>query len=55
MVGDPKHCIEQIEEIMTTGTNYIIFMMNFAALEQKRILESMHIMADEVIPWFRTH
>ncbi len=55
MVGDPKHCIEQIEEIMATGTNYIIFMMNFAALEQKKILESMQIMADEVMPRFRTH
>ncbi len=53
MVGDPKHCREQIEEIIDTGTNYIIFMMNFAALEQKKILESMQIMAEEVIPKFR--
>ena len=53
MVGDPKHCIEQIEEILDTGTNYVIFMMNFAALEQKKILESMQIMAEEVIPKFK--
>jgi len=52
MVGDPKHCIEQIEEIRETGTNYIIFMMNFAAQAQKKILESMEIMAKEVIPKF---
>lgn len=52
MVGDPKRCIEQIEEIRNTGTNYIIFMMNFAALEQKKILESMEIMAKEVMPKF---
>lgn len=52
MVGDPKRCIEHIEEIRDTGTNYIIFMMNFAALEQKKILASMEIMAKEVIPRF---
>ena len=53
MVGDPKHCIEHIEEIRETGTNYIIFMMNFAALGQRKILESMEIMAKEVIAKFR--
>ena len=52
MVGDPKHCIEQIEQIRETGTNYIIFMMNFAAQAQKKILRSMEIMAKEVIPKF---
>jgi alkanesulfonate monooxygenase SsuD/methylene tetrahydromethanopterin reductase-like flavin-dependent oxidoreductase (luciferase family) len=52
LVGDPQHCIEQIEEIRATGTNYIIFLMNFATLEQKKILASMEIMAREVIPKF---
>ena len=50
MVGDPQRMIEQIEEIRETGTNYIIFMMNFATLEQKTILDSMEIMAKEVLP-----
>jgi alkanesulfonate monooxygenase SsuD/methylene tetrahydromethanopterin reductase-like flavin-dependent oxidoreductase (luciferase family) len=50
LVGDPKRCVEQIEEIRATGTNYIIFMMNFASLEQEKILRSMEIMANEVIP-----
>ena len=52
MVGDPGRCIEQIEEVRETGTNYIIFMMNFATLEQKKILDSMEIMAKEVTPEF---
>ncbi len=52
MVGDPRRCIEQIEEIRETGTNYIIFMMNFATLEQKKILDSMEIMAKEIMPKF---
>jgi alkanesulfonate monooxygenase SsuD/methylene tetrahydromethanopterin reductase-like flavin-dependent oxidoreductase (luciferase family) len=52
MVGDPQRCIEQIEEIQAAGTNYIIFMMNFATLEQKKILTAMEIMAKEVIPKF---
>jgi alkanesulfonate monooxygenase SsuD/methylene tetrahydromethanopterin reductase-like flavin-dependent oxidoreductase (luciferase family) len=52
MVGDPKRLIEQIEEIRATGTNYIIFMMNFATLEQKKILASMEMMAREVLPKF---
>ena len=52
MVGDPRRCIEQIEEVRKTGTNYIIFMMNFATLEQKKILDSMEIMAKEVMPKF---
>ena len=34
------------------GANYIIFMMNFATLEQKTILASMEFMAQEVIPRF---
>ena len=53
LVGDPKRCIERIEEIRETGTNYLIFMMHFATLEQKKILESMEIMAKEVMPRFR--
>jgi alkanesulfonate monooxygenase SsuD/methylene tetrahydromethanopterin reductase-like flavin-dependent oxidoreductase (luciferase family) len=53
VVGNPKHCREQIAEIRKTGTNYIIFMMNFATLEQKKILRSMEIMAKEVIPQFQ--
>jgi alkanesulfonate monooxygenase SsuD/methylene tetrahydromethanopterin reductase-like flavin-dependent oxidoreductase (luciferase family) len=52
MVGDPKRLIEQIEEVCATGTNYIIFMMNFATLEQKKILAAMEIMAREVLPKF---
>jgi len=52
MVGDPRRLIEQIEEIRATGTSYIIFMMNFATLEQKTILASMELMAREVLPKF---
>jgi alkanesulfonate monooxygenase SsuD/methylene tetrahydromethanopterin reductase-like flavin-dependent oxidoreductase (luciferase family) len=51
-VGSPARCIEQIEEIADTGTNYVIFSMNFAGLEQKSILDSMEIMASEVMPKF---
>jgi alkanesulfonate monooxygenase SsuD/methylene tetrahydromethanopterin reductase-like flavin-dependent oxidoreductase (luciferase family) len=53
MVGDPRRSIEQIEEIRATGTSYIIFMMSFATLEQKKILASMEIMAKEVLPKFQ--
>jgi len=52
MVGDPQRMVEQIDEVRDTGTNYIIFMMNFATLEQKKILASMEIMAQEVLPKF---
>ena len=52
VVGDPKRCVEQIEEIRASGTNYIIFMMNFATLEQKKILASMEMMAKEIMPKF---
>ena len=47
-----KHCIEQIEEIADTGTNYIIFMMNFATMGQKNALNSMELFAKEVMPKF---
>ena len=50
MVGGPARCIEQIQEIANTGTNYIIFSMNFAGLDQKSILDSMAMMAEEVLP-----
>jgi alkanesulfonate monooxygenase SsuD/methylene tetrahydromethanopterin reductase-like flavin-dependent oxidoreductase (luciferase family) len=53
VVGDPARCAEHIAEIEQTGTNYIIFMMNFATLAQEKILRSMEIMAKEVIPRFR--
>ena len=52
MVGDPKRCAEQIEEIADTGTNYILFSMNFAGMEQANILDSMEMMAKEVMPKF---
>ncbi|MCY4486984.1 MAG: LLM class flavin-dependent oxidoreductase [Deltaproteobacteria bacterium] len=50
MVGGPARCIEQIEEIADTGSNYIIFSMNFAGLDQASILESMAMMVEEVLP-----
>ena len=50
MVGGPARCLEQIEEIADTGTNYIIFSMNFAGLEQESILDSMAMMVEEVLP-----
>jgi alkanesulfonate monooxygenase SsuD/methylene tetrahydromethanopterin reductase-like flavin-dependent oxidoreductase (luciferase family) len=52
MVGDPKQCAEHIEEVRVAGSNYIIFLMNFATLEQEKILASMEIMAKEVLPKF---
>jgi alkanesulfonate monooxygenase SsuD/methylene tetrahydromethanopterin reductase-like flavin-dependent oxidoreductase (luciferase family) len=52
MVGDPKHCAEHIEEVRAAGSNYVIFLMNFATLEQEKILASMEIMAKEVLPKF---
>lgn len=52
MVGTPEHCARHIEEIRQTGTNYIIFMMNYATLEQEKILRSMELMAKEVLPGF---
>lgn len=53
MVGDPKHCAEHIEEVRAAGSNYVMFLMNFATLEQEKILASMEIMAKEVLPKFR--
>ena len=50
MVGGPGRCIEQIQEIADTGANYVIFSMNFAGLDQKIILDSMAMMAEEVLP-----
>jgi len=50
MVGNPERCLEQIEEIADTGTNYILFSMNFAGMEQQSILDSMEMMAKEVMP-----
>lgn len=50
MVGGPARCIEQIQEIADTGANYVIFSMNFAGLDQKSILDSMAMMAEEVLP-----
>jgi alkanesulfonate monooxygenase SsuD/methylene tetrahydromethanopterin reductase-like flavin-dependent oxidoreductase (luciferase family) len=53
LVGSPERCSEQIAEIREMGTNYIIFMMNFATLEQAKILRSMELMAKEVMPKFQ--
>lgn len=52
IVGDPRRCRERIEELRETGTNYLMFMMNFATLEIRKILASMEIMAKEVLPRF---
>ena len=55
MVGGPARCIEQIQEIADTGANYVIFSMNFAGLDQKSILDSMSMMAEEVLPKVGAH
>jgi hypothetical protein len=39
--------------VREAGSNYVIFLMNFATLEQEKILASMEIMAKEVLPKFR--
>jgi alkanesulfonate monooxygenase SsuD/methylene tetrahydromethanopterin reductase-like flavin-dependent oxidoreductase (luciferase family) len=52
IVGDPRRCAERVEELRETGTNYLMFMMNFATLEIRKILSSMEIVAREVLPRF---
>lgn len=53
MVGSPELCVDRIAELRDTGTNYVLFAMNFATLEQQKILASMERMAREVMSAFR--
>ena len=52
IIGDSDPAVADVKDYYER-TNYVLFAMNFATLEQQRILDSMERMASEVMPGFR--
>jgi alkanesulfonate monooxygenase SsuD/methylene tetrahydromethanopterin reductase-like flavin-dependent oxidoreductase (luciferase family) len=51
IIGDPDHCAAQIQRYVTElGINYIVCRMNLAGLAHTRVLASIRLFAQEVIP-----
>ena len=52
--GGPETCIEKVRQLEEEAKiNYLICWMNFGALPQEKVLRSMRLFAQEVMPKFR--
>ena len=53
VAGDPERCIRKIERLRSHGVDQVICFMQFGGLEHDRIMESIRLYGEEVIPHFR--
>jgi alkanesulfonate monooxygenase SsuD/methylene tetrahydromethanopterin reductase-like flavin-dependent oxidoreductase (luciferase family) len=51
--GSPDEVIRQIEEYREIGVNHFMALMNFGALDHKKVVRSMELFAKYVIPSLR--
>jgi probable F420-dependent oxidoreductase len=54
IIGDPQHCIREIEKFRTElGINHLMFRMQAPGVTRQATIDSMTLFAREVIPHFR--
>jgi alkanesulfonate monooxygenase SsuD/methylene tetrahydromethanopterin reductase-like flavin-dependent oxidoreductase (luciferase family) len=51
--GDADDCLRQVRGLVDAGADEIMFMMNMGGISQDVMVESMRIIAEEVMPHFR--
>ena len=52
--GGPETCVDKLRELREeTGVNHLICWMNFGGMDNKKVLRSMRLFADEVMPVLR--
>jgi len=53
VVGDPDHCIEKLETVEVLGMDQIITFQQMGAIPHERIMQSIQLFGDEIIPHFK--
>ena len=53
IIGTPDQCVAQIKELQRHGIEYFGCNFSFGGMEQGKLLRSMKLFADEVMPHFR--
>lgn len=52
--GGPETCVDKLRQLRDeTGVNHLICWMNFGGMDNKKVLRSMRLFADEVMPVLR--
>lgn len=54
VTGDPQACIRKLEGIEALGADQFITFQQMGRLPHARVMESIRLMGEEVIPYFRT-
>ena len=52
IIGTPEQCVAQIKELQSQGIEYFGCNFSFGGMEQGKLLRSMKLFADEVMPHF---
>jgi alkanesulfonate monooxygenase SsuD/methylene tetrahydromethanopterin reductase-like flavin-dependent oxidoreductase (luciferase family) len=52
IIGTPEQCVDQIKELQSNGIEYFGCNFSFGGMEQGKLLRSMRLFADEVMPHF---
>jgi alkanesulfonate monooxygenase SsuD/methylene tetrahydromethanopterin reductase-like flavin-dependent oxidoreductase (luciferase family) len=50
--GDPDRCCKKIQELQDIGANRVLCWMVFGGLEHRKVLRSMKLFAEHVMPAF---
>ncbi len=52
IIGSPQSCVEQLKAVQQVGIDYFICNFAFGGLDQQKVMRSMRLFADEVMPHF---
>jgi alkanesulfonate monooxygenase SsuD/methylene tetrahydromethanopterin reductase-like flavin-dependent oxidoreductase (luciferase family) len=53
VTGDPERCIRKLEKIQSYGADQFICFHQFGGLDHDRIMESIQLFGEEIIPHFK--
>ncbi len=54
VAGDPERCIRKLERIQEYGADQVICFHQFGGLEHERIMESIRLFGEQIIPHFKS-
>lgn len=53
IVGDPETCIQKIKKYQQAGTDQLLLMMQIYNIPHQKIMDSIRLWSEHVIPYFR--
>ena len=49
-MGGPEQVVERIHELRRIGITQVSFLVDFGSLTQEKIMESLHVFGDTILP-----